>query len=157
MYKHISCKYIILSIEMTCSFKNRKVCNVNPILSYRRKVQSLQSIACSALSPILSGHYTVVDSIIRMECKSLDENIHNNKRYDKCRNLFLFTNSQTYIDKQRTKQTNILYKWRAYHSYCSWDLSWISVSHEGQNPPFLGYCLPSWNILDNSNNVKSDF
>jgi hypothetical protein len=32
----------------------------------------------------------------------------------------------------------------------------ISLSHECQNPPFLGYCLPSWKILDNSNNVKSD-
>jgi hypothetical protein len=33
----------------------------------------------------------------------------------------------------------------------------ISLSHKGQNLPFLGYCLPSWKILDNSNNVKSDF
>jgi hypothetical protein len=29
----------------------------------------------------------------------------------------------------------------------------ISLSHEDQNPPFLGYCLPSWKILDTSNNV----
>ena len=33
----------------------------------------------------------------------------------------------------------------------------ISISHEGQNPLFLGYSLTSWKILDNSNNVKSDF
>ena len=31
---------------------------------------------------------------------------------------------------------------------------WINISHECQNPPSLGYCLPSWKILDNSNNVK---
>jgi hypothetical protein len=36
-------------------------------------------------------------------------------------------------------------------------LKFISLSHEGQNQPFLGHCLPSWKILDNPNNVKSDF
>jgi hypothetical protein len=38
-------------------------------------------------------------------------------------------------------------------SFFSFDGNRISLS-QGQNPPFLGYCLPSWKILGNSNNVK---
>jgi hypothetical protein len=50
------------------------------------------------------------------------------------------------------------------HNFNSWVLysshgcvNVIRLSHEGQPPPFLRYCLPLWKILDKSNNVKSDF
>jgi hypothetical protein len=43
------------------------------------------------------------------------------------------------------------------HAYYTQGTS-ISPSHDGQNPPFKRVLsLPSWNILDNSNNVKSNF
>jgi hypothetical protein len=33
----------------------------------------------------------------------------------------------------------------------------ISLSHEGQNSPFSGYCLPSWKILDNTKKWRATF